>query len=117
MDEQTKPTPKKRGPKPIGEAPMTSAERQRRRRELLRAEGSKDYLLRLNGLHQEWVEILAKSSGTSGTKALQDLIEVSLDRYIGVMHRCERLREKGASDAEIEAFIKAHFLPALPPID
>ena len=106
-----------RGRKPLGDAAMTPAERQRRRRELLRTEGDKHYLLRLNGLHQEWVEALAQSGGVSGTKALQNLIEVTLDRYVGVMHRCERLKDMGATDADIEAFMQAHFLPALPPID
>lgn len=110
-------SPKKRGRKPVGDAAMTPAERQKRRRELLRTEGDKHYLLRLNGLHQEWVEILAKANGISGTKALQGLLEVALDRYWGVMHRCERLREMGGSDAEIEAFMQAHFLPALPAIE
>lgn len=110
-------SPKKRGRKPAGDAAMTPAERQRRRRELLRTEGDKHYLLRLNGLHQEWIEIFAKSNDISGTKALQRLVEAALDRYVGVMHRCERLRDMGATDAEIEAFMQAHFLPALPAIE
>lgn len=116
MNEQTT-TKTKRGRKPLSDTPMTAAERQRRRRELLRTEGDKHFLLLLNGLHQKWVEVLAKSSGTSETKALQTLVEVSLDRYVGVMHRCERLREMGATDAAIQAFMHIHFLPALPPID
>ena len=115
MTEQTKAV--KRGRKPLGDAAMTPAERQRRRRESLRTEGDKHYLLRLNGLHQEWIEILANSNGLSVTKALQWLVEASLDRYVGVMHRCERLRDMGATVAEIEAFMQAHFLPALPAIE
>lgn len=107
----------KRGRKPLGDAPMTPAERQRRRRELLRTEGDKHYLLRLNGLHQEWVEALSSAEGVSGTKALQGIVEASLDRYVGVMHRCERLREIGASDADVEAFINTHLLPPLPDIN
>lgn len=110
-------TPKKRGRKPLGETAMTPAERQKRRRELLRSEGDKHYLLRLNGLYQEWVEILAKAEGISGTTALQHMVEASLIHYIGIMHRCERLREMGATDWMIEAFIHKHFLPTLPNID
>lgn len=117
MTEQTKTPQQKRGPKPIGNAPMTPAERQRRRREQLRATGEKSYLVRLDGLHQEWVDTLAASQEISSTAALHALVEAALDRYIGVMRRCERLREMGASDSEIEAFIQAHFLPALPAID
>lgn len=109
--------PKKRGRKPVGDAAMTPAERQKRRRELLRTEGDKHYLLCLNGLHQAWIESFAKSNGVSGTKALQMLVEAALNRYVGVMHRCERLRDMGATDAEVEAFMQAHFLPALPAIE
>ncbi len=107
----------KRGRKPLGDVPMTPAERQRRRRELLRTEGDKHYLLRLNGLHQDSVEKLANVEGISGTKALQRIVEVSLDRFVGVMERCERLREMGASDADIEAFVQFNLLPPLPAID
>lgn len=118
MTEQTPLASKpNRGRKPLGDAAMTPAERQRRRRELLRAVGDKHYLLRLNGLHQECVEMLAKVDGVSGTAALQGIVQVSLDRFAGVMHRCERLRELGASDDDIEAFIHTHLSPSLPPID
>lgn len=108
---------KKRGRKPLGEAALTPAERQRRRREQLRTEGEKHYLVRLNSLQQEWVEALAKAQATSETAALQHLIEASLDRYVGVMHRCERLKEMGASDEAVAEFVAKHFLPALPNID
>lgn len=108
---------KKRGPKPIGDAPMTAAERQRRRREQTRAAGGKAYLIELNGLHEALVDALATAEGISSTAALHGLLEAALDRYAGVMERCERLREAGASDLAIAAFVKEHFLPRLPEID
>lgn len=117
MTEQTPITKTKRGRKPVGESAMTPAERQRRRRELLRTEGDKHYLLRLNELHQEHVEMIAKAEGMSGTKVLQTYVEVCLDRYIGIVQRCERLKEMGASDADVEAFMKTYFLPSLPSIE
>lgn len=110
-------TPKKRGRKPVGDVAMTPAERQKRRRELLRTEGDKHYMLRLNGLHQAWIENLAKVEGVSGTKALQTVLEASLNRYVGVMHRCERLQEMGASDEAVAAFVQANFFPPLPDIN
>jgi len=110
-------TPKKRGRKPVGDAAMTPAERQKRRRELLRTEGDKNYLLRLDGLQQAWVEALAKGEGVSDTKALQTILEASLNRYIGVVHRCERLEEMGASEDAVAAFMQAHLFPPLPSID
>lgn len=117
MTENTKAPQQKRGPKPIGDAPMTPAERQRRRRQQLRVAGEKSYLVRLDGLHQEWVDALAASQEMSNTAALQALVETALDRYVGLMRRCERLREMEATDAEIEAFVQTHFLPPLPSID
>ena len=117
MNAQAPTSTAKRGRKPVGNAPMTPAERQRRRRELLRTEGDKHYLLRLNGLHQECVELLAAAEGISGTKVLQTYVEACLNRYAAVVHCCERLRDMGTSDADIEAFMKTYFLPPLPSDD
>lgn len=109
--------PKKRGPKPIGDAPMTSAERQRRRREQARAAGGKAYQVQLTGLHQGWVDALASAQGISGTAVLQALIEATLDRYAGLMERCNRLRAAGLPDEAIAAFFGRHFMPPLPDIN
>ena len=109
--------PKKRGPKPIGDVPMTPAERKRRSRELFRAAGEKNYMIRLNGLHQEWVDMLAEREGVSSSVALHQLLQTALDRFVGVMRRCSRLYEMGASDAQVEAFAQTHFLPPLPDIN
>lgn len=116
MSEEVRPT-KKRGPKPIGDAPMTAAERQRRRREQARANGGKGYLIQLDGLHQQWVDALATAQGVSGTTALHSILEATLDRYAGLMQRCERLQALGASEADIAAFVEKHFLPRLPEMD
>lgn len=109
--------PKKRGPKPIGDAPMTSAERQRRRRDQTRAAGGKAYQVQLTGLHQGWVDALASAQGISGSAVLHGLMEATLDRYAGLMERCNHLREAGASDEAIAAFFGRHFMPPLPDIN
>jgi hypothetical protein len=109
--------PNKRGPKPLGDAPMTSAERQRRRREQARAAGGKAYQVQLSGLHQGWVDALASAQGISGTAVLQGLMEATLDRYAGLMERCDRLRQAGAPDEVVAAFFGQHFMPRLPDIN
>lgn len=109
--------PKKRGPKPLGDAPMTSAERQRRRREQARAAGGKAYQVQLTGSHQGWVDALASAQGISGTAVLQGLMEAALDRYAGLMERCDRLQKAGASEETIAAFVSQHFMPPLPDIN
>lgn len=117
MTEQITPSTKKRGPKPIGDAPMTPAERQRRRREQIRAGGAKEFLFTVEGLHLEYLEQIALHEQTNIAAALKLITQTALDRYIGVMRRCDRLRTMGASDADIEAFITQHFLQPLPDIN
>lgn len=110
-------TSAKRGRKPFGSAPMTTAERKRRSREQLRAAGGKDFFMRVEGIHLEYVEALAQSGNISTAQALRQLMEPSLDRYVGIMRRSERMRANGASDEVIAAFINSHLFPTLPPID
>lgn len=117
MNENAVSSPKKRGPKSIGNAPMTATERKRRSRELSRVAGEKNYLIRLNGLHQEWVDTLAQRQGVSNSAALHELIQAALDRFVGVMRRCGRLYEMGASEAQVEKFAQMHLMPPLPNIN
>lgn len=117
MNDQFNATPKKRGPKPIGDAPMTAAERQRRRREQMRAGGSKSFLLEIDGLHLQHIEELAQSQGITTAAALRQIVSASLDRYVGVMRRAERMVESGASDEEQAKFMLDNLFPELRPID
>jgi hypothetical protein len=107
-------SPKKRGPKPIGDAPMTNAERQRRRREQHRFTGRKGFLLELEGLHLQYVETLANSQNMSTAATLRLIVERALDRYVGVMARVERMAIIGASDKARAQFIQDHLDPDLP---
>jgi hypothetical protein len=116
-EKSTKPSTSKRGRKPLGEAAMTAAERKRRSREQLKVAGAKDFLLRLDGLHLEYVEILADAEKISTASALRLIAEAALDRYVGVMTRCERMLENGVSDDVREQFVRDHMSPPLPPID
>lgn len=109
-------TSKKRGPKPIGNAAMTPAERQRRRRENLRTAGSKGFLVELEGLHLQHVEALAQSQGLSTAAALRRIVEPALDRYVGLMRRCDRMLTNGASSEELAEFMQTHWMPELPPM-
>lgn len=116
-EKSTKLATSKRGRKPLGEAPMTAAERKRRSREQLRVAGSKDFLFRLEGLHLQYVEKLADAEKISTASALRLIARMALDRYVGVMRRCERMLENGVSDEVREQFVRDHMFPSLPPID
>lgn len=114
-DSNTTP-PKKRGPKPVGDAAMTTAERQRRRREQLRSAGGKGFLLELEGLHLQHVEALAQSKDMSTAAALRRIVEPALDRYVGLMRRVERMIANGATPEQVAEFMQAHWMPELPPM-
>jgi hypothetical protein len=116
MTESNNTLPKKRGPKPIGDAAMSTAERQRRRREQLRATGGKGFLLELEGLHLQYVEALAQSQGMSTAAALRLLVDNALSRYVGVMRRAERMGQDGASPEACAQFMSKHLYPELPPM-
>lgn len=95
---------------------MSAAERKRRSRERQQATGVKEFQLQVQGLHLDYVEQLAEHSGVSVSAALRLLLEPALDRYVGVMRRCERMKENGATDEQIAAFMQTYFMPELPPM-
>jgi hypothetical protein len=107
-------SPKKRGPKPVGDVAMTNAERQRRRREQLKSAGKKGFLLELEGLHLQYVETLANSQKMSTAATLRLIVERALDRYVGVMRRVEVMTNNGASDEACAGFVREHLYPTLP---
>jgi hypothetical protein len=104
----------KRGRKPLGDGPMSAAERKRRSREQLRASGVKEFSLKLQGLHLEYVENAAALRGSNTAEVLRDILENALDRFVGVTKRCERLLDNGATDEEAAAFMNTHLMPPLP---
>lgn len=93
---------------------MSTAERKRRSRERQQATGVKEFQLQLQGMHLAYVEQLAAHTDVSVSAALRILLEPALDRYVGVMRRCERMRENGATDEQIAHFMHTHFMPELP---
>ena len=95
---------------------MTPAERQRRRREQMRAGGAKDFVLTVEGLHLEHVEALAQADGISTAAALRLVLINALDRYVGVMRRSQRMLENGVSDEVRMKFIREYLSPELPPM-
>lgn len=109
---------KKRGRKPIGDKPMSGAERQRRSKERRRPEGpTKSFMVTVEGLHLEHIEKLAEAEGISASAAFRSIAEPALDRFVGVMRRASRLLDNGRSEDECLAFIKAHLFPQLPPME
>lgn len=109
-------TKSKRGRKSIGTSPMSAAERKRRSRELQKAAGVREFLIQVQGVHLTYIEALARRGNLSPAEVLHGIVETALDRNVGVMNRCQQMRENGASDEEIEIFITANLAPTLPTV-
>ncbi|CAN7713583.1 hypothetical protein [Duganella sp. LjRoot269] len=95
---------------------MSAAERKRRSRERQQATGIKAFQMQVEGLHLQAVELTAARTNVSAGAALRMILEPALDRYTGLMHRCLRMIENGATDEEIAQFMDTHWMPELPPI-
>ena len=63
------------------------------------------------------IDRIAKQDGVAPTTALRNLTQAWLDRTNGVFERVHRMAQNGASEQEQAEFMKAHFFPALPPME
>ena len=95
---------------------MSAAERKRRSRERQQAVGTKAFQMQVQGLHLQAVELTAARMNVSAGAALRMILEPALDRYTGLMSRCIRMIENGATDQELAQFMDTHWMPELPPM-
>lgn len=72
----TRPTPHKRGRKPLGERAMTGAERMRQVRARLHADGGKTFAITVRGRRLEVVEQLAQATGEPLGRTLQNIVDL-----------------------------------------
>jgi hypothetical protein len=107
----------KLGRKPLGDAPMSAAERKRRSRERQQAAtGVKQFQLQVQGVHLQYVEALAAGQEVSTSAVLRGILEPALDRYVRVMQHCEQMLTNGATDQEVTQFMQTYWMPKLPPM-
>jgi hypothetical protein len=117
MTTETTTQPAKLGRKPLGDVPMSAAERKRRSRELHRAAtGVREFQMQVQGMHLQYVEALAARQELSPSAALRRILEPALDRYVGVVRRCERMIANGATDEQVAQFMQTYWMPELPPM-
>lgn len=96
---------------------MSPAERKRRSRERQQAEtGAKQFQLLVQGMHLQYIEALAARQEMSTSSALRLILEPALDRYVGVVRRCERMLDNGATNEEVDQFMHTYWMPELPPM-
>lgn len=110
-------TAKKRGPKPQGERPMTAAERQRKRREALKAAGRRTFLMEIGDETLKWMDVESKRTGKPVSEIMKEVVGLSLARYATVVERMVELAHYGASPETLEAFEKLHAFPDVPTLE
>lgn len=116
MTTETLIQPAKRGRKLLGDIAMSAAERKRRSRERQQATGVKEFQLQVQGMHLQYVEQMATRLESSTSAALRLILEAALDRYVGIVRRCERMIANGATDEQVAQFMHTYWMPELPPM-
>lgn len=108
-------TRQKPGPKPLGKQSMTSTERTRKRRELLRAAGYKSFLLDISPERAAQVQRYAQLHGISPSAAFYELIDRALSHFTDCMERADYLQSIGEPKEVAKLFLAAHLSAEPPP--
>ena len=96
---------------------MTPTERMQRTRERKQAAGTKRFELHVQGSHLHYIKQMAGQAGMATSQALRTVLELALDRYVGVLIRSERMKANGATDEQVSQFMRTYWIPELPPIE
>jgi len=97
------------GPKPLGNKPMTSAEKQKRSRLKLKQEGGKEYQIKINKQQLDAIKLFASYRQTKTNQTIKTLLQRSLDHITNVMKEVESMNDK--TDNEIILFMETHLFP------
>lgn len=102
MNEDTILAPKKRGPKPIGDEPMTAAQRKRRSRAKQVSEGRAEFMLTLSGGKLAFIDQLAKVQGDTRSQVIDALLDMAIAKMVNAAIEADHMIANGATDQEIE---------------
>lgn len=94
--------PKRRRPgrKPLGERPMTAAQRMQRTRDRQREKGMRSFLVKVSSPYRELLEELATANETSAAREFTDLVEGALAHYMVLRKLTKALQAAGYNEAE-----------------
>jgi len=98
----------KPGPKPQGDKSMTSTERARKRRELMREQGYKTFLMEVSPDRMRHIERYAHLQGWTVSATFHNLLDGQLAHFVECMERAEYLLSIGEPDFVAKAFMAAH---------
>ena len=96
---------------------MTAAERQRKRRETLKASGRRTFLMEVGDETLKWMDVESQRSGKPVSEIMKEVLGLSLARYGTVVERMVELAHYGASPETLEAFEKLHAFPDVPTLE
>lgn len=98
----------KPGPRPQGDRSMTSTERARKRRDLMREEGYKAFLMYVSPDRLRYIERYAQLQGLTVSATFHELMDGQLAHFVECMERAEYLLSIGEPDFVAKAFVAAH---------
>ena len=110
MNEKTTPAPQKRGPKPIGDVPMTAAERKRRSRARLVNEGTRaEFMISLSGETLKFVNWMAENNDVSRARVVQEFLDMAIHIVQSTAAHADQMLANGASMEEIQVVMRQAF--------
>ena len=105
----------RRGRKPLGDAPMTHAECQRRYRARKAAEGSAEFTIRIRGGMLDFIDRFAVAGGNSRSQVVEYLLDEAIAKMGNTIAEAEYMFAEGATDEEVQAFMSESLRSAPPP--
>jgi len=105
----------KRGPKPIGERPLTPSERKKRSRENLAIKGDAEFMVRLDRGTVNILDQIADANEINRSQLIAGLLDMALAKLALAIAEVEALKENGASEHEVSERLRTH-LGATPPM-
>lgn len=94
---------------------MTSTERARKRRDLMREEGYRAFLMYVSPDRLRYIEKYAQLQGMTSSAAFHELMDRQLVHLIDCMGSAEYLLAAGESDLVAKVFLDAHIAHTPPP--
>lgn len=96
------------GSKPMGEEPMTAAQRKQRSRLKLKQEGGKEYQIKLNEDEMAHIDLYAKTFQLDTSKALKNLFTQAVTHISDAMSHVTEMNKAKATDNEVITFLHSN---------
>lgn len=115
MNEKTSSPSKKRGPKPIGDVPMTATERKRRSRARQATEGTRaEFMISLSGETLKFVNWMAENNDVSRARVVQEFLDLAIHIVHSTVTHADQMLSNGASMDDIQAVMRQAFTAPRP---